>query len=134
MNNFKNLVIELYEARRQNDEEAIRRLLAEDVVWHEPEVNESTGDLHGVDAVLRMIREALALTGGTFSLEVADVLENKSHAVALINWTAKKNGQTLEGSEFAVFKIESAKIKEVWFFQQDMNMDRAFWGVNEMPQ
>ena len=124
---YNQLVIDFYEARRRNDESAIRSFLADDILWHEPKVNDATGDLHGVEEVLRMMRQARTLTGGTFSLVVEDVLANKSHAVALIDWTAEKGEQHLEGSEFAVFRIEEMKFKEIWFYQQDIRADKAFW-------
>lgn len=123
----KQLVLDFYAARRANDESAIRRFLAPGVIWHEPQVNEHTGDLYGPDAVLAMIRAAHARTAGTFSLTVQDVLANQAHAVALISWTAEKAGTTLSGSEFAVFEIKDMQFQQVWFFQQDLRADAAFW-------
>ncbi len=124
---FKQLVIDFYDARRRNDLDAIRSFLAEDVLWHEPKVSDTTGDLRGADAVVGMIKEAQKLTGGTFLLSVEDVLANASHAVALINWSADKRDRRLAGSEFAVFKVQDMKFTEVWFFQQDLRTDAAFW-------
>ncbi len=127
------LVIDFYDARRRNDQSAIRSFLADDVLWHEPKVSDATGDLQGAGAVLRMMSQARALTGGTFSLAAEGVLANESHAVALINWSAKKGERHLEGSEFAVFRIEGMKIEEVWFYQQDLRTDKAFWTDDETP-
>lgn len=124
------IVRHFYAARKRGDEQAIRSALAEKVVWHEPPTGEFTGDLHGRDAVLRMMREASALTAGTFSLDVHQVMANRSHAVALVNWSASKGETLLEGSEFAVFRFDGTIIAEVWFYQQDMNMDRAFWAAH----
>ncbi|CAN5714497.1 hypothetical protein BH24ACT21_BH24ACT21_06780 [soil metagenome] len=51
------LVRDLYAARAQDDLKTVREMLSEDIVWHEPDLdNPHTGDLHGPDAVLAMIR------------------------------------------------------------------------------
>lgn len=121
------MIRDLYDARARKDLEAIRALLAEDVVWREAERNKYTGSLNGVDAVLAMMEKAAELTNGTFELQVSEVLANSHHAVALIRWTATVNGQTIESSEFAMFRIESGKIKDVWFFEEHPNMDEVFW-------
>jgi hypothetical protein len=76
-----------------------------------------------------MIEDAQERTAGTFQLRVDGILTNRTHAVALIRWTAEVEGSVLAGSEFAVFHVEAGKIREVWFYQEDMRMDQAFWGV-----
>lgn len=63
------LVRELYKARAEKDHEAVRAVLSEDVVWHEPEVGgEHSGDLYGPGAVLEMLQQAAERTDGTFHL------------------------------------------------------------------
>lgn len=47
------LVRSLYEARERDDLQAVRSMLADDVVWREPDLdNPHTGDLRGSEAVL----------------------------------------------------------------------------------
>lgn len=122
------LVRELYDARDRGDLEAVRSLLAEDVVWHEPDLdNPHTGDLHGPDAVLGMIREAQRLTNGTFSLVPREVLEHGEHAVALIDWSAELGGERIEGKEVAVYRVREGRVVEVSFHQDDPATDEAFW-------
>jgi ketosteroid isomerase-like protein len=85
------LIRELYEARARNDVAAIRSILDENVVWHEPEWEaEHTGDLRGSEAVLAMIGEARRITDGTFSLVPRQIVANGEHAVALIDWSATR--------------------------------------------
>lgn len=122
------LVRTLYEARARGDLEAVRPILAEDIVWHEPDVgSEHTGDLLGPDAVLAMMREAQELTGGTFSLTPREVVANGEHAVAMIDWAAERGGERLEGKEVAVYRIRGDKVVEASFHQDDVELDRRFW-------
>lgn len=122
------LIHELYEARERGDLDTICEMLAENVVWHEPNLdNPHTGDLHGPDAVLGMIREAQRLTDGTFRLVSREVMEHGEHAVALVDWSAELGGEKVEGKEVAVYRVREGKIVEVSFHQDNPATDEAFW-------
>lgn len=122
------VVRKLYDARNAGDEGSIRPCLAEDVLWHEPDLeSEHTGELRGPDAVLAMISRATALTGGTFRLHPREVVANGEHAVALVEWSATQEGASLEGREVAVYRIREGRIVEASFHQDDPDLDRRFW-------
>lgn len=121
------LVHGFYEARQAKDPDALRHWLADDVRWSEPVVGDHMGHLQGADAVVDMLKRALATTGGTFSLRVVSTIETGSHCAAVIAWSADKNGRTIRGQEMAVFGFESGKITEAAFFASDIRNDQAFW-------
>lgn len=121
------LVRTFYEARQTNDLNALRPWLADDVRWNEPIVGEHMGHFRGADAVVNMLTRALATTGGTFSLRVASTVETGSHCAAVIEWSADKNGRTIQGQELAVFGFKDARITEASFFASDISNDQAFW-------
>ena len=122
------LIRELYEARARNDIAAIRSILDENVVWYEPELEaEHTGDLRGSEAVLAMIGEARRITGGTFSLVPRQIVANGEHAVALIDWSATRGGERLEGKEVAVYRVRNGRVVEASFHQDNPDKDREFW-------
>lgn len=122
------VIYELYTARERGDLDAVRQTLAEDVVWHEPDLdNPHTGDLHGPDAVLGMIQEAQRLTDGTFSLVPREVVEHGEHVVALIDWSAELGGERIEGKEVAVYRVRDGRIFEVSFHLDNPANDEAFW-------
>ncbi|MDR6129024.1 ketosteroid isomerase-like protein [Sphingomonas sp. SORGH_AS802] len=121
------LVHGFYEARQAKDPDALRHWLADDVRWSEPVVGDHMGHLQGADAVVDMLKRALATTGGTFSLRVVSTIETGSHCAAVIAWSADKNGRTIRGQEMAVFGFESGKITEAVFFASDIRNDQAFW-------
>lgn len=122
------IVRDLYDARDLGDLETVRKMLAEDVVWHEPHLdNPHTGDLHGPDAVIGMIREAQKLTDGTFRLVPREVVEHGEHIVALIDWSAELGGEKIEGKEVAVYRVHDGRILEVSFHLDNPANDEAFW-------
>jgi len=84
------LIRGLYAARARRDLAAVRDAIAPDVVWHETGSRPPyTGDLVGRDAILAMMEKAGELTGGTFRLDLDDVLANDRHTVALVVWEAR---------------------------------------------
>jgi len=122
------LIRGLYAARARGDLDAVRAILAPDIVWHEPGPDSPyTGQLRGADAVLGMHTQAMALTGGTFRLELHDVLANDAHAVALVNWSAERGGRRLTGREVAVYHVRVGRVTEAWFHPDDAATVDAFW-------
>ncbi|MCQ4161126.1 nuclear transport factor 2 family protein [Roseomonas sp. GC11] len=121
-----------YEARRANDPEALRPWLAPDVRWSEPVVGEHMGLLIGPDAVIDMLRRALATTGGSFSLRVVETIETGRHCAAIIEWQAEKEGRLIRGREMAVYGFSDGgssgvRIREASFFAANLEDDAAFW-------
>lgn len=124
----EDIIRRLYEARDRGDLEAVRSMLVEDVVWSEPDLdNPHTGDLHGSEAVLGMIREAQRITNGAFRLIPREVMAHGEHAVALIDWSAERNGERIEGKEVAVYRVRDGKVVEASFHLDNPAADEAFW-------
>ncbi len=120
-----------YEARRTasltRDLDSLRQFIATDVCWREPNVGAHTGDLQGRDAVLDMIRRALATTGGTFDLTVTSTVETNSHVAASIAWSADKGGRRIDGQELAVYEVRDGCIVSAWFHPANIADDQDFW-------
>jgi ketosteroid isomerase-like protein len=108
------VVRRLYEAREAHDLEATARLIAPDVIWHEP--YEYLGTLRGRDAVMSAIRQSMVETHDTFSLHVTDLLASDAHVVALVDFSAERHGGQMRGREIGVFKVAGGQITEVWFY------------------
>ena len=123
------LVRQLYDARARHDEATIRALLAPDVVWHEPPGAAAyTGDHIGPDAVRRnMIGAAMAVTAGTFRLELDDAIPHGEHVVALVRWSATRHGRTMTGHEVGVYRITNNRVADAWFFPNDPAAVDAFF-------
>lgn len=123
------LVRELYEARERGDLEGVRSVLAEDIVWREPNVGgEHDGEHRGPEAVLEMLGDAKKRTGGTFRLFAREVVANGEHAVAMVDWAAEVGSERLEGKEVAVYRVRGGKVVEASFHQDNVDLDRRFWG------
>ena len=72
-----------FDAFATGDVNMLRELLHQDSVWHAPGRNPVAGDHQGVEAILGFFARTMELTGGTFRVELHDVLANDEHAVAI---------------------------------------------------
>ena len=70
-----------YAAFGKGDMATLTDLFSEDVVWHLPGNNQLSGVHRGRDAVFAIFARTTQLSGGTFKIEVHDVLANDEHAV-----------------------------------------------------
>jgi ketosteroid isomerase-like protein len=113
-----------YDARARHDHEALRPLVTDDVVFHEPGDETYSGDYAGPDAVIQHFDRLLERTEGTFSLEPTDVIETEDYAAARIAWSAERGGVRSNGLELAIFRFRDGKIADVSFFQDAYDVER----------
>ena len=112
------IVRRLYAARAAGDFEEVGRLLADDVVWHEPGRFDYSGDHAGKEAVLELLRRLSTATEGTFTLAPGDVLTTREYAVTIVHWSAERDGMRAEGDEVAVYRLRDGRVAEAWFFPE----------------
>jgi ketosteroid isomerase-like protein len=121
------LVRRLYQARERRDDPEIRRILAQNVRWHDPYPAPFGGDFHGVDDVVNGLFAAIENELEGSGLDLHDVVANDRHAVALINWWASRGGRRMDSREVGVYHIEDGKVTEVWFMTEDPQRATEFF-------
>jgi ketosteroid isomerase-like protein len=108
-----------YEAFGAGDIETVMALFAEDIVWHSPGANQLTGDYHGRDQVLGYLGKIMELTGGTFRVEIHDLLANDRHGTVLVTTHAERGGRTLTSREINIWHLANGKYTEFWTFAEN---------------
>jgi ketosteroid isomerase-like protein len=103
-----------YAAFAAADLDTLRGLFADDIAWHAPGDNQLSGDFRGQDEVFGLFAKVAELTGGTFRLEIHDVLANDEHGVALVRATGQREGKSLEDRQAHVFHVKDGKVTEFW--------------------
>lgn len=116
MEKEKRIVRDFYAARGRRDWDAVRALLAEDVVWHEGGNQDYSGDHHGREAVAELIAKLVEVTGGTFALEPSEIISTAEHVAAAVRWRADRSDIHVEGNDLAVYRIAAGRIGEAWFY------------------
>jgi ketosteroid isomerase-like protein len=116
-----------YEAFNRGDMDTLRRIFDPNVIWHVGGRNRLTGDKRGIDETLGFFLQLQQETGGTFKLEVHDIVANDEHAVALVNSHLEKDGTKSDTLAAHVAHIRDGKLTESWFFADDpYTADRLF--------
>ena len=124
----EDLVRKGYAAFQSGDMATLNELLGEEVVWHAPGHNQLSGDFRGRDAVLATFQKTFELSGGSFKLEIHDVLANDAHVVVLVTATAEREGKTLKDNSVQVFEISNGTVAEQWLYPGDLYATDEFWG------
>ncbi len=123
----EDLVRRGYVAFGTADMATLGELLADDVVWHVGGHSPITGDYKGKGDVFAFFQRLAERAGGTFRLDIHDVLANDEHAVALVKGTAARDGKTLNDNGVQVFHVHDGKVTETWFHPGDQRAADEFW-------
>jgi ketosteroid isomerase-like protein len=123
----EDLVRRGYAAFATGDVATLGQLFADDIVWHVGGRSPITGDYKGKAEVLGFFGKLAVRAAGTFRTEIHDVLANDEHVVALVTFTAAREGRTLDEHGVQVFHVQDAKVIETWFHPSDQYADDAFW-------
>jgi ketosteroid isomerase-like protein len=116
-----------YEAFGKGDMDTIRSLFADDIVWHAPGRSPLAGDYKGIGEVLAFFGKTVELSGGTFRLELHDVLADDEHGVALVRASGQREGKNLDDRQAHVFHISAGKVTEFWNQAGDLYAVDEFW-------
>jgi uncharacterized protein len=108
-----------FEAFQKGDTETVKGQFADDIVWHVGGRSPFAGDYKGSEEVIGLFGRQMEATGGTFKLELHDLLANDEHVVALVRTTAERNGKTLNQPGVHVVHIRDGKLAESWFHPSD---------------
>jgi ketosteroid isomerase-like protein len=117
-----------YEAFNRGDLNSVRGFLADDIVWHESGTSRFAGDQHGVEETLASFVDLATVTGGTFHLDVHDILANDTHATALVTAHWEFEGRAYEDKGVHVVHMRDGKIAESWYFNWSDTFDQHFPG------
>src|SRR5687768_2838228 len=115
-----------YVAFNSGDVDGLIDLFAEDIVWHFPGTSKLAGEHVGRDAVLAMLGEYGAATGGTLRADPIDVMASDDHVAGWAHDTASTNGRTLDIDAVVIFTMRDGKVTEARHHVNDQAALDAF--------
>ena len=116
-----------FEAFAQGDMATITNLFAEELVWHLLGRHQLAGVHRGRDAVFAIFAKIAELSGGTFKIDIHDIVANDEHAVALTRETGTREGRSLDSMVVDVYHMKDGKVLEFWSFAEDGQANDEFW-------
>lgn len=123
----EDLIRAQYDASSRGDLDALRQTWNPNIVWHVAGRSPLAGDYEGVDAVLGFFGKLIELSGGTFQVQLHDVMANDMHVASLHTNRAERNGRRLDLRVVLISHVRDGKIVEVWNFVEDQYAAAEFW-------
>ncbi len=116
-----------YEAFSKGDLDTVSKLFAPDIVWHVPGRSTIAGSYRGRDEVFGLFGTLVQGTGGTFKVEIHDVLATDDHVAVLVTESGERDGRRLESNAVHVWHVENGLSKEFWECPVDIYAVDEFW-------
>ena len=115
--------------RMYTGDEAERRQIAADIVWHVPGHNPVSGEYRGFDEYTNLMPARMApLTRWDFTLE--DVMVNQNYVMTTFRLIGERNGQVLDLRGGHLMRLtHDGKVVEGWGFAQDQDALDAFFSA-----
>jgi uncharacterized protein len=116
-----------YQAFAAGDIDTVLSLFADDIVWHVGGTSKVSGDYRGHQQVVGFFSQMMELSGGTFRLDIHDVLANDVHGTVLATARAERDDQKVEVREVNIWHLANGKATEFWSFAEDEDaLDKFF--------
>ncbi|MFN0194769.1 MAG: nuclear transport factor 2 family protein [Aestuariivirga sp.] len=130
MNDIQNIKImrSYVDSLSKGDMETVGKLLADDVIWHQPGSGHLSGLHTGKKELFAHLGKFMELSGNTFRVtKVGSVMANDGMVAATLHFMAERPDRKLSMDGVDVMRVADGKIKEVWLFSGDQAAEDAFW-------
>jgi ketosteroid isomerase-like protein len=97
------------------------------ITWRVPGHSPLSGDLTGHDQIGGFFRRTMELSGGTFSIDVHNVLTDDDLVVVLATVNAQRNGVSASFPEVHVWRMKNGKATGFREYQGDELREDRFW-------
>jgi hypothetical protein len=110
--------------------DGVGKLLADDVIWHQPGKSGVAGVYRGTAAVFEHLGRFMTLSEGSFRIDKVDeIMGNGDLVAARIHFVAQRKDRTLAMNGVDLLRVDGGKIREVWLFSGDLAAEDAFWNA-----
>jgi ketosteroid isomerase-like protein len=117
-----------YEARARRDDQSLRAVFNERIVWHVPGRSAISGEYRGKDEVMEYVRRRRELADDTFEITVEDVLANDQHGLVIATGRVSRGGKVFEWRAHGLYRFEGdGKIAECWVLPEDQQLFDEIW-------
>src|SRR5918995_3696822 len=121
-------VRDAFAAFDRGDVDAIRPLLAEDIVWHVGGNHPLSGDYRGRESALEYIAKVVELTGGTLAGEPLAILVGDRHAGLFQRITGERGGKKLDVVLAQALELDGeGRWLEYWALADEQDRVDEFW-------
>jgi ketosteroid isomerase-like protein len=123
----RKLVSDAYEAFARGEIPKAMAAMAPDILWHVPGRGPLSRDYRGHQEVLGFFQHFMELSGGTFRIQVDDVLARGDRVIALVTESAERKGRKWSSPQVHVWTVKGGQATIFWQFQGDQQTEDEFW-------
>jgi ketosteroid isomerase-like protein len=116
-----------YAAFAAGDLATVEAMFHSDAIWHAQRLGLLSGDHEGWGSIASFFMESMALTDGTFHIEVEDILASEDRVAVTLRSKASRIGRTLDSHQVHLYRIVEGKVAEIWQFVDDGMTTQEFW-------
>ncbi len=109
------------------DPEAVRGLLAEDIVWHVPGRSAIAGDHRGREAVMAYFERRRTLAGGRMAIAEKGGMAHGDTVVRFADGELELDGERVGWRTVGVYRMDGAQVAEAWLVPLDLDAFEAIW-------
>lgn len=121
------LIKSVYEAFVRGDSERVFAAFAEDILWHVPGRGPLSRDYRGHAEVRGFFELFTRLSGGTFRVQVDDILAKADRVVALCTESALRGGRSWSSPQVHLWTLKGGRAVRFWQYQGDQQAEDEFW-------
>ncbi len=123
------LIERAYAAFAVGDIPAVLQTMDEAILWHVPGRGPLSRDYRGHQEVLGFFQHFTELSGGTFRIQIDDVLANDQRVVVLVTESAERKGRKWSSPQVHAWTIKNGKAVVFWQYQGDQQTEDEFWSA-----
>ena len=97
------------------------------ITWHVPGHGPLSGDYSGHDRIGGFFQRTMELSGGSFSIDVHNVLSEDDLVVVLATVNVQRNGISASFPEVHIWRMRDGKVVEFYEYQGDEQREDQFW-------
>lgn len=121
------LIRSAYDAFSRGDVQGAIVTCADDIFWHVPGRGPLSRDYRGHAEVLGFFAHFMELSGGTFRLQVDDVLAKGTRVVVLCTESAQRSDRNWSSPQVHVWTVTDGKATHFREYPGDQSAEDEFW-------
>ena len=125
------LIKNAYDAFSRGDVPGAMSAFAEDILWHVPGRGPLSRDYRGRAEVLGFFGHFMELSGGSFRLQVDDVLAKDNRVVVLCTGAPSAAAGSWSAPQVHVWTVKDGKATVFREYEGDQQGDDEFWSSHE---
>jgi uncharacterized protein len=124
------LIKSAYDAFSRGDTESVFAVFAENILWHVPGRGPLSRDYRGHAEVGGFFEHFMGLSGGSFRIQIDQILANRDRVVVLCTEGASRAGRSWSSQQVHVWTVKDGRATAFREYEGDQQGEDEFWSMN----